>query len=154
MKIGILRSIAHNIADSLGGGCGILIGVYEMNVFGEAKKNPRGVITIDFLAAKAIQGRASRELLAAIAKYREVLPALCIQQGASIDDFKTFTACFSAHIFNRRTVVTVRDRLGRCCVDEYIGSPARHVKVTDRLGRIRTKRGAVRTLTTVPPRLV
>jgi hypothetical protein len=151
MKIGTLRSIAHNIADSLGGGCGMLIGIYEMNVFGEAKKGPGGVITIDFLAAKATQGRASRALLSAIAKYRKALPALCTKQGASIEDFKTFTASYSADIFNRRTVVTVRDRLGRCCVDEYMGSPARHVKVTDRLGRVRTKRGAVRTLTGVPP---
>lgn len=81
MKIGTLRSIAHNFADSLGGGCGILIGVYEMDVFGEAKRSAGGVITIDFLAARATQGRASRALLSAIAEYRKALPVLCTKQG-------------------------------------------------------------------------
>jgi hypothetical protein len=55
MKIGILRAIAHNIADSLGSGCGLHIGVYDMNVYGEAKKSPGKVIAIDFLAAEATQ---------------------------------------------------------------------------------------------------
>jgi len=49
MKTGTLRAIAHNIADSLGSGFGLLIGVYDMNVFDEAKKSSGGVITIDFL---------------------------------------------------------------------------------------------------------
>ena len=146
MKIGTLRSIAHNMADSLGGGCGILIGVYEMNVFGEATRSTGGVITIDFLAARATQGRASRALLLAVAKYRRVLPVLCAKQGASIEDFRMLTARYSGDVFHRRIVVTVRDRLGRCYVDEYVGIPARHIKVIDHLGRVRTKRGGVRRL--------
>jgi hypothetical protein len=146
MKIGTLRAIAHNIADSLGSGCGLLIGVYDMNVYGEAKKNPGGVIEIDFLAAKTTQGRVSPRLAAAIAKYRKALPDLCAKHGASIEYFKTLTARYSADVFNRRTVVTVRDRVGRCYVDEYIGIPMRHIKVTDHLGRIRTRRGGVRRL--------
>jgi hypothetical protein len=152
MKIGTLRTIAHNIADSLGSGCGLLIGVYDMNVYGEAKKNPRGVIAIDFLAARVIEGKVSRTLAFAIAKYRTALPNLCAKHDASIEDFKTLTARYSGDAFNRRVVVTVRDRVGRCYVDEYIGIPARHIKVTDHLGRIRTKRGGVRRLQDVPRR--
>jgi hypothetical protein len=114
-----------------------------MNVFAEAKKSPGGVITIDFLAAKSTQGKVSRALVSAITKYQKALPNLCAKHGASMEEFKTLTASYSMDIFDRRTVVTVRDRLGRSCVDEYIGLPARHVKVTDQLGRIRTKRGAV-----------
>jgi hypothetical protein len=146
MKIGTLRAIAHNVADSLGSGCGLLVGVYDMNVFGEAKKSPGGVIAIDFLAAKAIQGKVSRTLASAIAKYRAALPDLCAKHDASIEDFRTLTALYSGDLFDRRIVVTVRDRIGRCYVDEYIGTPARHIKVTDHLGRIRTKRGGVRRL--------
>lgn len=82
-------------------------------------------------------------------KYRTALPNLCAKHGASIDEFKTLTASYSTDGFNQRIVVTVRDRLGRCCVDEYIGTPARRVKVTDRLGRVRTKRGGVRRLKVV-----
>lgn len=144
MKIGVLRAIGHNVADSLGSGIGLLIGVYEMDVFGEAKKSPGGVIGVDFLSGEAEQGKVSPALKRAIAKYRDVLPALCAKHGASIDDFKTLTARYS--IVNRRTLVMVRDRIGRCFVDEYVGNPARHIKVTDHLGRVRTKRGRVESL--------
>jgi len=130
------------MADSLASGIGILIGVYATDIFGEARRSLGGAITIDFLAAKATEGRISRSMAAAIAKYREALPGLCKKQGASIDDFKTLTARYSGELLNRRIIVTIRDRIGRCYVDEYIRAPARHVKVTDRLGRIRTLRGA------------
>jgi hypothetical protein len=80
---------------------------------------------------------------AAIKKYRKALPSLCAKHGASIEEFKTLTARYSADVFNRRIVVTVRDRVGRCYIDEYVGIPARHIKVTDHLGRVRTKRGGV-----------
>jgi hypothetical protein len=146
MKIGTLRAIAHNVADSLGSGIGMLIGVYDINVFGEAKRSPGGLISIDFLAAKATRGKVSPALAGAITKYRKALPNLCAKHGASIEDFKTLTASFSAGTVNRRIVVRIRDRIGRCCVDEYVGTPARHVEVTDRLGRIRTKRRGSRTL--------
>lgn len=149
MKIGALRGIAHNVADSLGSGIGLLIGVYDMNVFGEARKSPRGVISIDFLSGKATRGNVSPSLKAAIAKYRNSLPALCAKHGASVEDFKTLSARYSMDTLNRRIVVTVRDRDGRCYADEYVGTPARHVKVTDRLGRIRTKRGRARKLKVV-----
>jgi len=75
------------------------------------------------------------------------------QHGASIEAFKALNARYSAGVSNRRIVVTVRDRMGRCYVDQYIGIPARHIKVTDHLGRIRTKRGAVRRLKEVAPQL-
>jgi hypothetical protein len=56
MKIGVLRAIAHNIADSLGSGIGLLIGVCEMNVFGDAKKSPGGVISINFFGGQSNTG--------------------------------------------------------------------------------------------------
>ena len=37
MKHDELRSIGHNIADSLASGCGLMIGVYDMDIFGEAE---------------------------------------------------------------------------------------------------------------------
>lgn len=82
-------------------------------------------------------------------KYRTALPNLCAKHGASIEDFTTLAASYSTDRLNQRIVVTVRDQLGRCCVDEYIGTPARRAKVTDRLGRVRTKRGGVRRLKVV-----
>jgi hypothetical protein len=47
MKFDELRSIAHNIADSLASGNGFLIGVYDMHLFGEASQSPEGFMTVD-----------------------------------------------------------------------------------------------------------
>jgi hypothetical protein len=149
MKIGTLRAIAHNVADSLGSGIGMLIGVYDMNIFGEATRSPGKVISVDFLAGKATKGRVSSKLRAAISKYGKALPNLCAKHGASIEDFKTLTVSYSTVGSTRRIIVNIQDRIGRCYVDEYIDIPARRVKVTDQLGRIRTKRGAVRRLRVV-----
>lgn len=51
-KIGTLRAIAHNIVDLLGTGIDLLIGVYEMDIFGEASKSPDGFIRVDFLTGE------------------------------------------------------------------------------------------------------
>lgn len=118
MKIGTLRAIAHDVADSLGSGTGMLVGVYFIDVFGEAKRSPGSVICIDFLGAKATRRRVSPPLARTIAKYCKALPKLCAKHGACIDDFKVLTASYSADTFNRRMVVKICDRVGRCCVDE------------------------------------
>lgn len=149
MKIGTLRAIAHNVADSLGSGIGMLAAVYDIDIFAEAKKSSGGIITVDFLAAKATRGKVSPALMGAIVKYHKALPDLCGKHGASIEDFKTLTASYSASPISRRIVVRIRDSIGRRCMDEYVGTPARHVKVTDRLGRIRTRRRGSRTLKVV-----
>jgi hypothetical protein len=47
MKFGTLKSIGHNIAESLASGIGMMIGVYEMDVFGEAAAAPQGYIEVD-----------------------------------------------------------------------------------------------------------
>jgi hypothetical protein len=49
MKLGELKSVGHNIADSFASGIGLLIGHYEMNVFAEAASEPEGFVVVDFL---------------------------------------------------------------------------------------------------------
>ncbi len=49
MKFDELRSIGHNIADSLASGTGLLIGIYGTDIFGEASRSPERFITVDFL---------------------------------------------------------------------------------------------------------
>ena len=66
MKHDQLRSIAHNIADSLASGIGLLIGVYEMDIFGEASTSKQGFITVDFLNGTTAGGTASDSLMKAI----------------------------------------------------------------------------------------
>jgi RimJ/RimL family protein N-acetyltransferase len=109
-------------------------------------------ICVDFLTGKATGGRVSPSLATAIRKYQDALPALCEKHGASIGDFKTLTANYSANRFVRQLVVRIRDRIGRCYVDEYIGTPARHLKVTDSLGRVRMERAGLPRLKPVVPR--
>jgi len=48
MKFKELEAIGHNIADSLGSGVGLPIGVYFTDVFAEASRVPDGVVVIDF----------------------------------------------------------------------------------------------------------
>ena len=143
VKIGTLRAIAHNIADSLGSGIGLLIGVYEMDVFAEAVRSPNGVMVVDFLAGKVTTGVASPHLADALAKYRKALPELCEKHGASLEDFRELSARYSLDAFSRRIAVTVEDRNSRRVEDAYVGTPARHLKVIDQLGRIRTQRRAI-----------
>jgi hypothetical protein len=77
MKFDALRSIGHNIADSLGSGIGPLIGVYGTDIFDEARRSPERCIVVDFLSGKVTRGKASRSLLRAVALYGDALPALC-----------------------------------------------------------------------------
>ena len=52
MKFGVLQSIVHNAADSLGSGIGLIVGVYEMDIYGEAGRSPEGAIKVDFLTGE------------------------------------------------------------------------------------------------------
>ena len=49
MKFNELKSIGHNIADSLASGIGLLTGDYDFDVFGEAAGSPEGFILVDLL---------------------------------------------------------------------------------------------------------
>jgi len=140
MKHNELRSIGHNIADSLASGIGLLIGVYEIDVFGEARKSPEGFITVDFLKGSTIDGHPSKSLVKAIGLYRDALPELCKKHGASVSSFKKLTARYSDDSFGRQVIVVVKDKDGCHSTDKYVGSPLKYVKTLDSLGRVRTKR--------------
>lgn len=74
MKFGTLKSIGHNIADSLASGIGMMIGVYQMDVFGEAASGPEGYIEVDFLTGQASGAPLSPELARALGLYAKALP--------------------------------------------------------------------------------
>jgi hypothetical protein len=73
MKFDELRSIAHNIADSLASGIGLLIGYYELDIFGEASRSPEGFIVVDFLTGTCRAGAPSESLARAIALNKNAL---------------------------------------------------------------------------------
>ena len=137
MKFGTLKSVGHNIADSLASGIGLMIGVYEMDVFREAAATPEGFIEVDFLTGEASGGEPSAELKRALRLYADALPDLCKRQGVEISDFRHLSARFSGGQMFKRFSVKVEDKGGRQSVDEYVGLPGKRPKVLDHLGRVR-----------------
>jgi hypothetical protein len=141
MKFDQLRSIGHNVADSLASGIGLLIGVYEMDVFGEAGRSPEGFIEVDFLTGTSSGADPSPYLARALILYSEALNSLCEKHGTSASAFRQLNARYSVDTASRRFSVTVEDHNGRRSTDEYIGSPGKRIRLLDPLGRVRTKRG-------------
>jgi hypothetical protein len=143
MKLGQLRSIGHNIADSLASGIGLMIGVYAMDVFGEARRSPERSIDVDFLKGVVTAGRASRGSRSAVALYAKALPSLCVKHGCSVGDFRSLSAKFFEGNLGPQFDVTVEDRFGRRVTDEWVGSPGKHILTLDATGHIRRKRSRV-----------
>ena len=139
MKFDELRSIGHNIADSLASGIGLLIGAYELDIFGEAVRSPERFITVDFLTGTSEGGAPSASLTRAIVLYRDAFADLCARHGTSPSAFRQVKARYSVDRIGGRFVVIVEDQGGRRAEDEYVGLPGRRIKVLDRLGRIRPR---------------
>jgi hypothetical protein len=128
VKFGVLQSIVHNAADSLGSGIGLMIGVYEMDIYAEAGRSLDGAITVDFLTGKVIEGEASSGLQKAVALYRTGFDELCTRHGVEPWSFKVATARFGTHAaLGRHFTVHVEDREGRVATDRFIGSPGRRL---------------------------
>ena len=147
MKFDDLRSIGHNIADSLASGIGLLIGVYEMDVFGEAARSPEGFITVDFLTGQTQGARPSSSLSRAIGLYAKALPRLCTKHRTTVGAFRTLSVRYSMTAQGRLFVVTVADHRGHQSTDEYLGSPGQRLRVVDHLGRVRRAATRKRSLT-------
>ena len=139
MKFKQLEAIGHNIADSLGSGVGLPIGVYFTDVFGEASRLPEGFMMIDFLTAKATTGDVSAGLAGAVTMYGNALAALCEKHGTTPSAFSQLTVRYSMINSRRTMLVTVEDHLGHRSIKEYEGLSGRRTKVLDRLGRVRPK---------------
>ncbi|RYD78635.1 MAG: hypothetical protein EOP84_14015 [Verrucomicrobiaceae bacterium] len=129
MKFGELKSIGHNIADSLASGIGLLIGSYEMDIFGEASTSREGYITVDFLTGTTEGGSPSKALAKAIVLYRDALEQLCQRHGVEVSTFKTMNARFGVDaVRGGHFTVTVEDQTGRRSVDRYVGMPGRRIR--------------------------
>ncbi|QUD90573.1 hypothetical protein [Phenylobacterium montanum] len=143
MKFDVLRSIGHNIADSLASGLGFPIGVYQTDIFGEADGSHEGYIEVDFLTGTSTGAGPSPSLAEAIVHYRDALSKLCEQHRVDLSAFKQVKARYSGAIPSQRFVVTVEDRAGRLAVDNYEGFDGHRPLRLDRLGRVRRDRGKV-----------
>ena len=130
MKFGELKSIGHNIADSLGSGICLLVGYYEIDIFGEAAGSPTGFIEVDFLAGTSSGSPTSPTLTKVLELYREALDRLCASHGTSASAFAALTARFAVdRRYGPHFTVTIEDQSGRRSVEEYVGIPGRKLKV-------------------------
>lgn len=128
MRFEVLKSIGHNIADSLASGIGMLIGVYDMDVFAEAAASAEGFIGVDFLTGSMTGSPASPTLLHAVGLYRDALPALCAKQGFEFSRISAMSARFGTDsVYGRHYTVTVNDNQGRSSTDQYVGIPGRRL---------------------------
>lgn len=137
MKFGTLKSIGHNIADSLASGVGLMIGVYDIDVFGEAAGGPDGFIEVDFLTGQTAGAVPSPALRRAIVLYAEAFPELCKRHDVDASEFTKLSARFAGRYGAQGYTVTVADRRGRSSTDRYFGVPGKRPKILDHLGRVR-----------------
>jgi len=135
MKLGVLKSIGHNIADSLASGVGLMVGVYQMDVFAEAAASEPGFITIDFLAATVSGSPVSTSLLRAIGLYRAAIPEFCQKHGVDPSLIKTLSARFGTDpVYGPHFTITVESIDGRKSIDQYVGFPGRHLRTLPAAG--------------------
>lgn len=128
-KKGVLRAIGHNIADSMASGCGVMVGVWSLDIFGEAARSPGGHIIVDFLHGTIIAGNASENLAKATVAYADALPNFCKRHGVQVSEFKKLEARFGLQRNRQpRFVVSIEDGLGRTFVDTYIGRPGHRAR--------------------------
>jgi hypothetical protein len=129
MKTGELRSLGHNIADSLASGIGLMIGVYDVDVFAEAAAGPEGFIIVNFLDGTTFGSPVSVTLQRAIHLYREALPALCDKHRIVFSGIKTLNARFGTdQVYGRHFAVTVESAEGKKATDQYVGTPGRRLR--------------------------
>ena len=139
VKFKVLESIAHNIADSLGSGDCMLVGVYDVDIYREASRSRKRFIEVDFRAGKSTGAWPSLRLRFAIRKYKNGLTELCSKHGTTPDVFRSLRARYFQDRVGKRMVVTVQDQRGRRSIREYVGNPGTRIRVLDKLGRVRTK---------------
>ena len=129
MKLGTLKAIGHNFADSFASGIGLLVGYYAMDVFAEAAAADEGHLTIDFITGATSGSPASASLQHAVHLYRDVLPEFCERHSFSSGDIRVLQVRFGTDAaYGRHFTVTVEDGLGRRSIDRYIGVPGKRLR--------------------------
>ena len=129
MKFGKLRAVGHNIADSLASGIGLMIGVYQMNVFAEAEGEDEGFVTVDFLAGSTAARTVSDGFRTAVSLYRDALPALCAKHEIDVAEFQRLEARFGTdRVYGPHFAVTVEAKNGRQSIDRYVGTPGKRLR--------------------------
>lgn len=129
MKLGELKSLGHNLADSFASGVGLLVGVYAMDVFAEAAASDPGYIEVNFIDGSTTGSPISTTLQGAIKSYSSALPELCNKHSIDPSQIKTLIARFGTHpVYGQHFTVSVESVDGRSSTDQYIGFPGRRLR--------------------------
>jgi hypothetical protein len=129
MKFAQLKSVGHNISDSFASGIGLMVGIFEMDVFAEAAGEPSGFVVVDFLAGSTSSTTVSADCRECIRFYRDALPDLCAREGIDVSAFRTLQARFGTDVvYGRHYTVTVESIEGKRSVDRYLGVPGRRLR--------------------------
>lgn len=130
MRLGVLKSVGHNIADSLASGIGLMIGYYSMDVFLEAAGEPDGFVLVDFLAGVTDAKTVSEDFRKAIESYNEALPSLCSRHGVALSEFTELKVRYRTDVvYGPHFTVTVQNRDGKRSVDQYFGRPGKRLRL-------------------------
>jgi hypothetical protein len=128
-KLGTIKAIGHNFADSFASGIGLLVGYYEMDVFAEAAASTEGFIVVDFLSGTAAGAPVSASLARAVCLYRDVLPEFCAKHGVELNDIHVLQVRFGSDpVYGRHFLVTVENASGRRSADRYVGVPGKRLR--------------------------
>jgi hypothetical protein len=129
MKFGELKSIGHNIADSLASGISLLVGEYDIYVFEEAAAAPEGQITVDLLSGTTSGSAVSPDLARIAQRFPAALAELCQRHGCAVTQFQALSARYGTDpVHGRHYSVTVTAKDGRSSTDQYIGVPGQRPK--------------------------
>ncbi|MGA0615863.1 hypothetical protein [Paracoccus sp. KR1-242] len=142
MKHGQLRSVAHNLADSLASGVSLITGFCDLHVYEDAMRSEGGVLTIDLLNGQVITGTPSPDLAAAVLRIPEEFDRLSRGKCLSRGECRSALAHFHANQVMHGFTLVVEDSSGRVTETDFQGVPARRVSELDHLGRVR--RSAIR----------
>jgi hypothetical protein len=128
-KLGTLKAIGHNFADSFASGIGLLIGYYAMDVFAEASASEEGHLIVDFLDGTTSGSPASESLQQAVRLYSDVLPEFCARHDFDLKDIRVLRARFGTDaVYGPHFTVTVENAPGRRSVDRYVGMPGKRLR--------------------------
>ncbi|MEO0465951.1 MAG: hypothetical protein AAF216_05375 [Pseudomonadota bacterium] len=122
MKFAELKSAAHNLSTSFAGGIGIMVGVYDFDVFREASRSTVGFMQVDFLSGLSLGAIPSKKLQDAIFAYVDVLPDHMERHGGSLNDLLVLKTRYATdRVYGAHFKVTVRNVAGRESIDQYFG---------------------------------
>jgi hypothetical protein len=128
-RLGTIKAIGHNFADSFASGIGLLVGYYAMDVFAEAAASAEGFILVDFLNGTTTGSPVSPSLARAVYLYRDILPQFCAKHGVELSDLHGFQVRFGTDAaYGRHFLVAVEDASGRRSADRYFGVPGRRLR--------------------------